>query len=83
MIFEILEQISESETIAVNKSIRELKRLKKAHGGGRWRKIKETFINRFQSEPPCRCPDGYPPEFRKIQSAQWSKQSFYRAGSIF
>jgi hypothetical protein len=54
LIFEILEQISESETIAVNKSIRELKRLKKAYGGGRWRKMKGIFIIRFQSGEVCR-----------------------------
>jgi hypothetical protein len=54
LIFEILEQISESEIIAVNKSIRELKRLKKAYGGGRWRKMKGVFIIRFQSGDVCR-----------------------------
>ena len=54
LIFEILEQISESETIAVDKSIRELKRLKKTYGDGRWRKMKGIFINRFQSGDVCR-----------------------------
>jgi hypothetical protein len=54
LIFEILEQISESETIAVDKSIRELKRLTKAYGDGRWRKMKGIFIIRFQSGNVCR-----------------------------
>ena len=45
LIFEILEQISESETIAVDKSIRELKRLKKAYADGRWRKMKGIFTH--------------------------------------
>jgi hypothetical protein len=31
-----------------------LKRLKKAHGGGRWRKMKGIFIIRFQSGEVCR-----------------------------
>ena len=54
MIFEIIEQISEPETIAVDKSIREIKRLKKVYGDGRWRKMKGIFIIRFQSEVICR-----------------------------
>ncbi len=54
LIFEIFEQISESETIAVDKSIRELKRLKKAYGDGRWRKMKGIFIIRFHSGDVCR-----------------------------
>jgi len=54
LIFEILEQISETETIAVDKSIRELKRLKKVYGDGRWRKMKGTFIVRFKSGYVCR-----------------------------
>ena len=54
MSFEILEQISESETIAVDKSIRELKRLKKVYGDGRWRKMKGMFIIRLQSRDVCR-----------------------------
>ena len=54
MIFEIIEQISELETIAVDKSIREIKRLKKVYGDGRWRKMKGVFIIRFQSGDICR-----------------------------
>jgi hypothetical protein len=49
LIFEIIEQISEPETIAVDKSIREIKRLKKVYGDGRWRSMKGIFIIRFQS----------------------------------
>jgi len=38
--FDILEEIANVETIAVGKNIRELPRLEKLYGGGRWRKMK-------------------------------------------
>ena len=40
MDFEILDGISEIETIAVGTAIRELKRLIRVYGRGRWRKRK-------------------------------------------
>ena len=40
--FEILGQISEVERIAVKTSIRDLARLRKMYGKGRWRKLKGT-----------------------------------------
>ena len=40
MNFEIISEITEIEIIAVNTSIRELNRLKKYYGQGRWRKLK-------------------------------------------
>ena len=42
MFFEILGPIQNIETIAVGHSIRELKRLRKIYGPGRWRKLKGT-----------------------------------------
>ncbi len=42
MFFEILGPIQNIETIAVGHSIRELKRLRKVYGPGRWRKLKRT-----------------------------------------
>jgi hypothetical protein len=39
-VFEIIGQISETETIAVTTSIRELKSLRELFGRGRWRKLK-------------------------------------------
>ena len=42
MFFEILGPIQNIETIAVGHSIRELKRLRKVYGPGRWRKLKGT-----------------------------------------
>lgn len=40
MIFEIIGDITDIETIAVGRSIRELARLQKQFGKGRWRKLK-------------------------------------------
>lgn len=38
--FEIISEIAEIETIAINTSIRELQNLRKMFGRGRWRKLK-------------------------------------------
>lgn len=38
--FEIISKITDHETIAIGKSIRELPRLRKMYGRGRWRKMK-------------------------------------------
>ena len=38
--FDILEEIAHVETIVVGKRIRELPRLEKQYGSGRWRKMK-------------------------------------------
>jgi hypothetical protein len=40
MDFEIVGEISDVETIAVGSSIREVARLRRAYGRGRWRKLK-------------------------------------------
>jgi hypothetical protein len=40
MYFEIIGEITEIEKIAIGPSIRELKRLRKQYGEGRWRKLK-------------------------------------------
>jgi hypothetical protein len=45
--FELIGEISDIETIAVNLSIRELKRLKAQFGGRRWRKLKGVALVRF------------------------------------
>jgi hypothetical protein len=42
MYFEILGSIEDIEPIAIGNSIRELARLKKQFGPGRWRKLKGT-----------------------------------------
>jgi len=38
--FEIVGEITNIETVAVGRSIREIARLRKAYGPGRWRKLK-------------------------------------------
>lgn len=38
--FEIIGEITNTETIAVGSSIRIIKRLKRVYGDGRWRKLK-------------------------------------------
>ncbi|MGH7821158.1 MAG: hypothetical protein ACREQ9_15440 [Candidatus Binatia bacterium] len=38
--FEILGEVSDVETVAVGRKIRELGRLRKRYGRGRWRKMK-------------------------------------------
>jgi hypothetical protein len=45
--FELVGEITDIEIIAVNLSIRELKRLKEAFGGKRWRKLKGVALVRF------------------------------------
>ena len=45
--FEILSELTEIETIAVNRSIRELKHLNRTYGKGRWRKCKAIVMIRY------------------------------------
>ena len=49
MNFEILGEIREVETIAIGASIRDLARLRKVYGPGRWRKVKGIAYVRLQS----------------------------------
>jgi len=46
--FEIIGDISDIEIIAIGSSIREIERLIKAHGPGRWRKLKGVTTVRFE-----------------------------------
>ena len=45
--FEIIGEITNIETIAVESSIRELERLRKVYGYGKWRKLKGIGTIRF------------------------------------
>ncbi len=47
--FEIVGQIQDVQSIAVNKGIRELQNLRKLFGHGRWRKLKGTAVIRFEN----------------------------------
>jgi hypothetical protein len=39
-VFELISPIKDTETIAVGSGIRDIERLRKAYGSGRWRKLK-------------------------------------------
>jgi hypothetical protein len=45
--FELLGEVADPETIAVNLSIRDRRRLIAGHGGRRWRKLKGVGLVRF------------------------------------
>ena len=47
--FEIIGQITDIEVIAVSTSIREIRRLRKTYGKGRWRKLKGVAKIRLPS----------------------------------
>jgi hypothetical protein len=47
MYFDIISDITDIETIAINRGIRELPRLRKHYGAGRWRKRKGVATLRF------------------------------------
>lgn len=49
MEFEIVSQIREVEAIAITASIRDLKRLQRAYGRARWRKLKGVATIRLRS----------------------------------
>lgn len=53
MSFEILGEIRDIETIAVGRSIRELERLQKAYGSGRWRKLKGIATIQLENLTVC------------------------------
>ena len=50
MDFEILGEITEIETIAVGRNIRNLARLRKRYGSGRWRKLKGITTVRLNDD---------------------------------
>jgi hypothetical protein len=49
MPFEILGDITQVETITVGRSIRDLPRLRRLYGKGRWRKLKGGALVRLRS----------------------------------
>jgi len=50
MYFEIIGEIERVETIAIGRSIRDIARLRKRYGTGRWRKLKGIATVRLRSE---------------------------------
>jgi len=51
--FEIIGEITNIEAIAVGSSIREIARLRKVYGGGRWRKLKGRAMVRLPDGTIC------------------------------
>lgn len=47
MYFEIVGEIGDVETIAIGSSIRDITRLRRRYGAGRWRKLKGTATVRL------------------------------------
>ena len=52
--FEIISDITETETIAVGNAIREINRLRRSYGSGRWRKMKGKATIRFSDGIICK-----------------------------
>jgi hypothetical protein len=52
--FELIGPITNVEIIAIGKSIREVNRLRKAYGSGRWRKLKGIARVRLSDGSECR-----------------------------
>jgi hypothetical protein len=50
---EIIGKVSQVEIIAVGQSIRELDRLQRKHGRGRWRKLKGMATVRLPDDTVC------------------------------
>jgi hypothetical protein len=50
MTFEIIGKISDIQTIAIGNKIREINRLKKIYGKGRWRKMKGIATIRLSNK---------------------------------
>jgi hypothetical protein len=53
MDLEIVGEITHIETIAVGSSIREIRRLRKAYGAGRWRKLRGIARVRLPDNTIC------------------------------
>jgi hypothetical protein len=53
MFFEIISEIKDVERIAVGGSIRDLERLRKMYGPGRWRKLKGIALVRLGDGTEC------------------------------
>jgi hypothetical protein len=53
MNFEVIGEITNIETIAIGSSIREVARLRKVYGVGRWRKLKGIAMIRLSNGTIC------------------------------
>lgn len=48
MIFEVIGEITDTEPIAIGSKIRDIERLRKTYGPGRWRKLKGFALVRLE-----------------------------------
>ena len=53
MFFRIIGNISDTETVASGKGVRERRRLQKFYGGKRWRKLKGTALIKLANGRIC------------------------------
>jgi hypothetical protein len=53
IIFELVSKIAEIETIAIGTGIRDVERLRKLYGSGRWRKLKGVALVRLTDGAIC------------------------------
>jgi hypothetical protein len=51
--FEILDEIHDIEIIAIGSAIREIERLRKVYGSGRWRKLKGIATVQLEDGTVC------------------------------
>ena len=54
MFFEIIGEIEEIETIAIGGRIRDIMRINRQYGPGRWRKLKGTAMVRLEDGKVCK-----------------------------
>ena len=52
-VFEVISPIKDTETIAVGSGIRDIERLRKAYGSGRWRKLRGVAPVRLEDGFEC------------------------------
>ena len=53
MFFEVIGEITDVERIAVRSGIRDVERLRKSYGRGRWRKLKGFALVRLEDGTEC------------------------------
>lgn len=53
MIFQLTGEITDIEIIAVGSNIRDIERLRKSYGAGRWRKLKGIALVRLEDGTQC------------------------------
>jgi len=54
MIFELIGKITNIKSIAVGNSIRDISRLRRMYGAGRWRKLKGEAMVRLPDDTICK-----------------------------